>query len=333
MIVGLGENTSRLRRALGAAVVDTAWAGASRLARELPEARRTRASQDVTHNVPYRVGAAAPHHLDVYRPPEGRSNGRAVLYLHGGGFRVLSKDTHWVFALMFARAGYTVFVPDYRLAPRHPFPAALDDACAAYRWVVDHARSYGADPAQLVVAGESAGANLTLGVAIAACCERSEPFAERVFATGVVPRAIVPACGMLQVSDPWRFGRRKRISPFIGDRLEEVHDEYLATSESHERELADPLVVLEQLRSAPARALPPMYVSVGTADPLLDDTRRLARAARRLGVVCTDRYFEGEIHAYQALVWRKAARQTWRETFEFLDRAFEGSLIPVSAPT
>ena len=68
-----------------------------------------------------------------------------MLYIHGGGFTQLSKDTHWVMGLAFASRGYMVVNASYRLAPRHPYPAALEDASAAYCWTARHVESLGGD--------------------------------------------------------------------------------------------------------------------------------------------------------------------------------------------
>ena len=246
-----------------------------------------------------------------------------VLYVHGGGFRILSKETHWLMGLYFARRGYVVFNISYRLAPKHPFPAALEDSADALAWVVRNAERYGGDAKRLVLAGESAGANLVTALTLACCYERDEPYAKRVYELGVRPRATLPACGIFQVSDVERFRRRRpNLSPFLMDRLEEVSHAYLGRDHGvHGRalDLADPLCFLER-GAQPVRPLPPFFLPVGTKDPLLDDTRRLTRALEALGVEADTRFYEGEIHAFHALVFRPAARQCWKDTFEFLDR-------------
>ena len=316
----------RWRRRAGAFVVDSFFSGVSRLGRLHPQARPERHGVEVIRDVVYGSGARREHKLDVYRPKNANqgSNGGgrpAVLYVHGGGFRILSKDTHWIMALAFARRGYVVFNVDYRLAPEHPFPCAIEDVCDAYAWVAAHAAEHGADPSRLILAGESAGANLCASLALAACYERPDPWAQRVYATGVVPRAVVAACGIHQVSDPQRFGRRKPIPRMLADRIEEVADAYLggATCAEETLDFADPLLHYER-GHAPHRALPAFFLPVGTADPLLDDTRRLARALETLGAVAEARYYRGEPHAFHAFVVRPNAKQCWQDTYEFLDR-------------
>lgn len=307
-----------LRRRAGAFIVDSLFYGAAAAGKLHPLARPERHRVEVLENLPY-DGPGAPHRkLDVYRPT-GRGEGLpVVLYVHGGGFRILSKETHWVMALAFARRGFVVFNIDYRLAPRHPFPAALEDCCAAYAWVAANAARYGGDPSRVVLAGESAGANLVTALTLATITPRPEPWARAAWETGVTPRAVIPACGMLQVSDPERFFRRKpRLAPFLRDRLHEVSEAYLGGA-SGNLELADPLVLIEQ-GARFERPLPPFFVAVGTRDPLLDDSRRLKAALDQRGAPCEIRYYPGELHAFHALVWRESARRCWKETFSFLD--------------
>ncbi|RMG93719.1 MAG: hypothetical protein D6705_18210 [Deltaproteobacteria bacterium] len=311
-----------VRRRAGAAVTDGFFRTATRVGRLHPLARPDRHGVEVVRDVPYREDGPCVLALDVYRPRTRSGLVPTVLYLHGGGFRILSKDSHWMMGIAFARRGFATFVVDYRLAPRHRYPAAVDDAAAAYAWVVRHAERYGGDPRRLVVAGESAGANLATVLTLAACYERPETIARRVWDTGVRPVATIAACGMLQVSDPERFRRRRNLPAYLVDRLTEVRDAYLGVPGRGglvEAPLADPLCLLEE-GGPPPRPLPPFFAPVGTRDPLLDDTRRLARAVERLGGTCRASYYPGQIHAFHAFMLTKAARACWAETFEFLEQ-------------
>src|SRR6185369_7165240 len=105
----------------------------------------------------------------------------------GGGFRILSKDTHWIMALAFARRGFQVFNINYRLAPKHRFPAAVEDACAAWSFLAHHARAWDIDPERVVLAGESAGANLVTSLAVATSFRREEPYARAAFEAPLTP--------------------------------------------------------------------------------------------------------------------------------------------------
>lgn len=312
---------TNLRKRAGAAVVDSFFRGLSVLGKFDPRNHPDKHGVRVYTDLPYRSTGQRAHLLDVFEPAERDGPLPIVLYVHGGGFRILSKDTHFGMAMQFARQGYLVFNINYRLAPKYPFPAAIEDACHAYRWVVDNAESFGGDLNRLALAGESAGGNLVSGLAIASCYERNEPYARAVYQTGVTPRAVAAACGMLQVSGVDRFTSQERVSWFVSDRLEEVSRAYLNPSpiEDPERlELADPLVFFER-HAAPNRPLPAFFLPVGTGDILLDDTRRLARALETLEVPNVARYYSGEAHAFHAFVWRPQARDCWKEKFSFLD--------------
>lgn len=321
------DRATYLRRRVGSTLTDNFFRGASALGRLHPLARPDRHGVECLPNVSY--GDGTPEHahrrLDVYRPIDRDGPRPVVLYVHGGGFRILSKDTHWLMGLAFARQGYVVFNIDYRLAPAHPFPAALLDVAAAYRWVLDHAARYGGDPSRVVVAGESAGANLSTALTLLTCYERPEPWAREVFELGRVPDVVLPACGIFQVSDIDRFTRHVS-SRFIMDRLREVSHAYLGPEAAGPRslepgplDLADPVVLLER-GNAPTRPLPPLFAPVGARDPLRHDNDRLAAAVRAVGGHCDAPVYPGMGHAFHAFVLLEEARRCWRDTFAFLDR-------------
>ena len=317
----------RLRRQAGAFVVDNFFRGLSRLGRLHPHARPEHHDVEILRDIPYDDSGLPEHLLDIYRPlrlTRGEVESVPVmLYIHGGGFRILSKDTHWIMALAYARRGFLVFNISYRLAPKHRFPAAMHDACTALGWVCANAPRYGGDLSRLVLGGESAGANLVTSLALATSYRRPEPWARAVFDTGIQPKAVVAACGIYHVSDISRFRKRwPHMSTFIHDRLLEVSHSYLGKRGEHEPgqlDLADPLVVLER-GDVPDRPLPPFFTPCGTADPLIEDTQRLAAALERMGVECDARYYPGELHAFHAMVFTRSARRCWTHTYKFLDR-------------
>jgi len=268
-------------------------------------------------DIPYTDSGARHHLLDVWRRPEHADDSRpCVLYVHGGAFQSLSKDSHWIMALAFAKAGYVVFNVNYRLAPSHPFPAALEDVCAAARWMHANARTYGGDPERMIFGGESAGANLVTSLTLCTTWQRPEPWAKQVWDSGLRAKAVNASCGVLQVSDSARFNRKRKLPWLVNARILDVEDCYLPHGPE---ELADPLLLLESEEPS-QRPLPPFFLPVGTADPLLDDTRRMAAALDRRGVEHEAHYFEGEPHAFDALIFRKNARRCWQRRFEFLDR-------------
>ena len=324
---------TRARQKIGSVVVDGFFNGLSRVFRLHPRAKPDKHAVEHLRDIAYLDGGRKEHLLDVWRPAHATGSKPPpfrkyagppwpiVFYVHGGGFRILSKDTHWLMGLSFARRGFIVFNVSYRLAPRDRYPAAIEDVCRAFAWVVENAEEYGGDPKRIVLAGESAGANLVTSLSVALAYDREEEFAKLAFRTGVVPQAVVPACGVFQVSDLDRLRRRKpNMSAFIADRLAEVSDAYLGPGpHACSLDLADPLVVFER-GEKPARPLPPFFLPVGTKDPLLPDTRRLAEALRKMGAIAEDSYYPGEVHAFHALVMRGSARRCWDDTFRFLDR-------------
>ena len=319
------------RKRLGGAVVDTFFRSAAHLGSLFPAARPEEHGVERIRDLPYREGGHPHHRLDVWRPirppPALLRGGKlpVIVYVHGGGFRMLDKDSHWLPALIWARRGYLVFNLSYRLAPAHPFPAAVEDVSEAWRWVLAHAEQWGGDLDRVGVAGESAGANLATTLALTTVERRSEPWAAANFDAGVVPRAILPAMGLFQVSDPARFTRGKPLPPWLQDRIDEVCEAYLPDG-AHD--LADPLLVLE--RGAPfARPLPVMHLSCGTADPLIDDTRRMAAALRTRGAPHEVSYWPGGFHAFHMFVFRSDARRLWMEMLAFTHRHVAGTDEPL----
>lgn len=314
----------KARRRAGGVLAHSFFAGASRLGQLHPMSKPERHGVVVERDIGYQTGSAlARHRLDIYRPSHAEGPLPTVFYIHGGGFRILSKETHWIMGLSFARQGYLVFNVGYRLAPEHPFPAAAEDVAGAFEWLCEHGPKHGADLSQLVIAGESAGANLATGLALSTVYKRQEPFAERVFNTGVVPQAVLPACGIFQVSDVDRFARRKPDFPrFVAERMQEIERGYLpndADTYGSTLDFADPLNWVER-GETPERELPPFFLPVGTKDPLLDDTRRLGVALRALGGTAEDRYYPGQVHAFHAFAFLAEAQRCWRDTFDFLKR-------------
>jgi acetyl esterase len=315
-----------VQRALRA-VVETAIDAAATAGASHPGADPQVYGVDVTRDVPYLPTGEARHLLDVY-VPRGFSGPRpVVLYAHGGGFRLLSKDTHWMMAVAFARRGYVVFNVNYALSPQHAFPHALQDVSAAYAWVVSHAASFGGDASNIVLAGESAGANLVTALAIQTSYRRPEPWARQVFDLGVQPRAVVAMSGMLQVTHAARLVRDGRFPAPVADWILAVEEGYLGAAMGHDLPglaLVDPLRVLEQGHT-PARPLPPFFASVGSDDPLVDDTLRLAAALENLGVDHRARVYAGQGHAFQMLTWRRAAKEAWRDALSFVDAHLDTS--------
>ncbi len=276
---------------------------------------------DLVHDVPYRPTGSRAHLLDVYRP-RSLTPRATVLYVHGGGWAVLSKDTHRVMALAFASRGYLVFNINYRLGPKHRYPDPLEDAAAALEWASDHAAEYGGDPSRLAVAGESAGANLVTALAYIATHPRPEAFARRVYDRNVPLKACLPIYGLLDMHELERFDH-PRLSRVLKMGIHRAAAAYVGRpvrKRAAASPLASPLRLLAESPPPEARQLPPFFAAVGTKDPLYPDSKRLQRVLEARNVTCELSIHPGEIHGFNAMVWRREARAKWRALFRFLEQ-------------
>jgi len=302
---------SLLDRALGRVAMHSiglAAHSASFVARSAAEARGELGALSIQGDVAY--GPRPEQRLDVVRMQNGARKSRVLLYFHGGGFQQLSRHSHWWFAARFARAGFTVLNADYRLAPRHPYPAAVEDAERAFAFAVSYAKSQSEGLPEVIVAGESAGANLALGLAI-----RGEP---------AKPRAVVLFSGLLQASDLGRFSREQALSRLARARIASIARDYTRCAVDEPPSVPcdlrlDPLLWIEQ-HPLLACALPPIYASAGTRDPVVSDTQRLERALAKAGAVRSIEVYPGEPHAFQALPFRKHAQQSWASCLQLLEK-------------
>jgi acetyl esterase len=309
------------RRAIGT-LLDGLFSAGFAVARLHPRSSPERHGVERIRGLSY--GPRPEQLLDVWRPIDRPGPLPAVLYVHGGAFQNLSRDTHWLHGLAWARHGMVVFNIDYRLAPKHRFPAGLQDVCEAALWVQANAAEWGGDAERLALGGDSAGANLVTALTVAASWERPEPWAREVFAAGVAPKAVSAAYGVLQITDSARYFRGAKVPWLVRQRILDVEDCYLPAGDEP-TELVDPLLIIEQA-GPPDRPLPPFYLAAGTADPVYADTPRMAAALQGRGGTCVVGSYEGEGHGFDALVWRRAAKQCWAERYAFLDRALTQKL-------
>jgi epsilon-lactone hydrolase len=200
----------------------------------------------------------------LLRGAGARGATRTILFLHGGGYYFCSPQTHRSITFGLAsRAGADVFSLDYRLAPEHPFPAAIDDAQAAYRGLL----AAGRPAASIVIAGDSAGGGLALATLVAL---RD--------AGGPLPAGAVlysPWTDLATTGASLR-GNDRRDPMFCGDVFARVAPLYLGTA-SATHPYASPVY-------ADLRGLPPLFLLAGSTETLLDDTLRVAERARAAGV-------------------------------------------------
>ena len=189
-------------------------------------------------------------------------------------------------------------------------------------WLLENIGAHGGDLDRVVLAGESAGANLVTSLAIALSDPRPEPWARAVFDSGTVPRAVLAACGVFEVSGMDRYLSDSSIPGWMKGRLVEVSSSYLPSGALPDS-LGDPLLILESGRALD-RALPPFFLPVGERDFLVDDSRRLQASLAAREVPCELQVFPGEGHAFHAMIWKDAARSCWKSQREFMSRYVPG---------
>ena len=229
----------------------------------------------------------------------GTDAGRVLLFLHGGGFEFGSVRSDGELAARLGRAsGMRVLFPEYRLAPEHPFPAAIDDVLAAWRWL----RSGQALGARSVaVAGDSAGGGLAVALLVAT---RDAGEALPAAAVLMSPTVDLTSSGasMTERADQDPISTPAMLRQFAAD--------YLAG--------ADPKTPLASPLFAQLAGLPPLLVQVGTADLLLSDSERLAAAAAEAGVDVTLEIGEGLPHVYQLMLGTAEAAEATARIGTFL---------------
>jgi phosphinothricin tripeptide acetyl hydrolase len=219
---------------------------------------------------------AAP--AEWLRPPSA-APGRVVLYLHGGGYVIGSPRSHRHLAAAIATAaGSSALLLEYRCAPESPFPAALDDAVAAYRWLLDQGVSAGG----IAIAGDSAGGGLTVATLLA-------------LRDAGLPLPVAGVC-----ISPWvdltcsgaSYATKADADPIVKRAVvDEMARAYLGARDRR-TPLASPLF-------ADLRGLPPLLIQVGSEEVLLDDSVQLAERARAAGVDTTLEVWDQMIHVWQ----------------------------------
>jgi acetyl esterase/lipase len=228
--------------------------------------------------------------------PEGDARRGTILYFHGGWFSLGSPDTAMtVTANLVERSGVRAISLDYRLAPEHPFPAAIDDSVAAYRALLDG----GIDPASIVFAGDSAGGGLAVTTCLAAR-DAGLPMPAAIVAFSPVLDHTLAGVSMTtkEGADPI----------FTGEGIGRSAELYLGGQDPNQP-LLSPAVF------AHLSGLPPVLLQVGTNELLLDDSVRLAERAREAGVDVILDATDGVPHVFQAYAG------TLDEADQALDRA------------
>lgn len=231
--------------------------------------------------------------------PKQVSGQRVILYFHGGGFILRSPYTHGRFlARICRRTGMPGLMPDYRLAPEHPYPAAFEDSEKAYRWLL----AQGYEPQNIVVAGDSAGGSLTLGLLVYLRDQR-------------LP---LPSCGVMlspsldpSMSSPSAAENAERDSMLSLESIGVFMKAYMSQFEGD-----DPRA---KLVDADFRGLPPLLFQAGGAEILCDDAVRAARRALDQGVKVSLEVWPEMAHVFQAVELLPEARQAINSIAAFIN--------------
>ena len=228
-------------------------------------------------------GPTGPIPVRVYWPDDTEKP-PVTMYFHGGGFAVGDLDTHDGTARQHAVGARTAVVSvDYRLAPEHPYPAAVDDVWAATRWVADNADRFGADGSRLAVAGDSAGGTLS---AVVAQLARDSGCPRLAFQLLWYPST------MWDTSLP--SFTENADAPVLDNAAISAFTRWYA---GH-LDLANPPAAVAPGRAADLSGLPPAYIAVAGHDPLRDDGARYAELLSAAGVDVELYNAESLVHGY-----------------------------------
>ena len=233
-----------------------------------------------------------------WHTPDGADAEKLILYAHGGGYVSGSCNDHRGFVSKFAKfTGITNLIYEYRLAPEHPFPAALEDSVRIYKWLL--ANDY--KPQNIIIAGESAGGGLALAILLALKDENIE------FPAAAV--AISPWTDLTCSGDSYRT--KNSLSPAPLNSWTVFSKYYVA-----ENQVRNPLI---SPLFGDLQGLPPIFINSAMNDELYDDGVKFAEKARRAGVDVTFRAGTGMLHCYPLLApMFPEASEAMNEIVEFI---------------
>ena len=237
---------------------------------------------------------------------ESGSSTAVLVYLHGGGYFACSAASHRAYTTHFAKEGFHVYAPDYRLAPEHPFPAAIEDAVAVYRAL----RAEAGASAPMLIGGDSAGGGLALATMLKLRAEGDAlPLAALLFS----PLTDLAGTGNSRVTND------KRCAMFFGNGLAFARDLYLGSSGDPHDPLASPLY-------ADLKGLPPLLIHAGANETLRDDSTQFAERARAAGVPVELTVWPAVPHVWQLFHrFVPEGRQSLAAATQFLNKAIAGA--------
>lgn len=234
--------------------------------------------------------------------PELKNENMVILQLHGGGYIGKMRNAYRSFAGFYSELGHgvSVLTPDYRVAPEHPYPAALEDAVFAYDWLMET----GWTEEKIVVAGDSAGG----GLAMALCMYLKDQ--NRRLPAGII--AMSPWTDLTQSGISYRTNYRK--DPVFGNTLDSlIYNKDYVQDEDTTNPYISPLY-------GNFTGFPPMLIQVGSYEMLLSDSELVAEKAKGAGVKVRLSIYEGMFHVFQmALLMIPESKLAWKEVGKFLE--------------
>ena len=235
--------------------------------------------------------------------PSSAHSEKVILYLHGGGYITGSIEDHRMMCGLLANATETkVLIPEYRLAPEHPFPAALDDALKVYQWLLDQ----GYSSTNMIIAGDSAGGGLSIATVLA-LKEKS----------GSLPAAVVCLSPWADLALTGQSHTTKAKAEAILNK-DVLHEWALCYTD--ESNLTNPLV---SPIHGDFHGFPPLLIQVGSEEILLDDSTLLVEKAKSAGVDVTLKIWDDMWHVWQALGdLIPENKKTFEEIGQFVQRQF-----------
>ncbi len=240
--------------------------------------------------------------MEYLEPRENPRRDRVVLQLHGGGYIGKMRNVYRSFAGLYSEVGkgIPVLTVDYRVAPQHPYPAALEDAVAAYLWLVDQ----GFSASQIVVAGDSAGG----GLAMALCMYLREHDYE--MPKGLI--AMSPWTDLSASGESYDVNYTK--DPLFGNARDSLiyNRDYIGKNSPKEPYISPAFGDYSDF--------PPMLIQVGDYEMLLSDSVSVAKKAKASGVKVRLSVYEGMFHVFQmAMLLMPESKRAWREVGRFLE--------------
>lgn len=232
-------------------------------------------------------GPGGRQRIRIYEPDGAHGRGRpALVYFYGGGWTLGSLETcDAICRALTNAAGIVTISVEYRLAPEHPFPAAVEDCHAGLAWVAAHAEEIGVDAARLAVGGDSAGGNLAAAVTLLARDEGGPPIRHQLLVYPNTDNQWDPEA-LRAYEDPLLFNRFS---------VEWYWRHYLADEKDGLNALVSPL------RAATLAGLPDATVITAEYDPLRDQSEEYARKLREAGAKVESRRFDGMAHGFFAM--------------------------------